>query len=61
MADGRNIENRFSAIYQRHVVQLTRNLECAELHADARHVTRIANFENLRRCTAAVLKMFFFQ
>jgi len=61
-ADGRYIENRFSAISQCHIVWLTRNLEwgsritCWLL---TRHVTKIANLEDSKLRTTAILKMFF--
>jgi len=44
MADGRHIENRFSAISRRLIGRLTRDSEIDESQADIGHVTKNGNF-----------------
>ena len=59
-ADGRHIENDFSAIFQRHIFQLTQNWrDQAESHADTYSTTRIASFKHSRWRTAAIFEMIF--
>ena len=60
MADGRHIENRHLATFQRYIVQLTRNLvRKVESRSDTGHVTKVANLINSIWRTAAILKLFY--
>ena len=60
MADERHVENRCSAVSQRHNVRLREIWrEEAESHANTGNVHKIANFENSRWRTASVFKLVF--